>query len=53
MKNCKITESIITNNTVVEDFDFDYDLYQAVKQHGYTKMYKTWEAVKKFHFDNL
>ena len=27
-------------------FDFNFDLYQAFKQHGYTKTWKQKEAVK-------
>ena len=30
-----------------ETFDFNFDLYQAFKQHGYTKTWKQREAVNK------
>ena len=46
-------KSISIRNTVVSDiiniikttFDFNFDLYPAFKQHGYTKTYKQREAV--------
>ena len=30
---------------IEDDFRFQYDLYQAIKQHGYTKTLKQREAV--------
>ena len=29
-----------------DDIDFNFDVYQSFKQHGYTKMWKQREAVK-------
>ena len=33
-----------------DDFRFNFDLYQAFKQHGYTKSWKQSEAVKRKSF---
>ena len=53
-----IMENNIIKYTVVGDyiniikttFDFKFDLYQALKQHGHTKTWKQREAVKKKNF---
>ena len=37
-------------NTMKATFDFNFDLYQAVKQHGYTSKQKSREAVNQKSF---